>query len=551
MPVINFDYEDLIGLVGRRVPPEELLETIPMMGADLQDFNRATGEMSIEFFPDRPDLYSVEGIARALGAFIGEEPGLKDYLIKDPFMDFIIDPSVEEVRPSVVGGVVRDVRMTDALIKSLMELQEKLHLTVGRNRAKVSIGIHDMDNVEPPFTYKAIDPKSLSFVPLQMNEEMNLSEILERHEKGRKYSFILEDKETYPIITDTNGGVLSFPPIINGVLTQVTEDTENIFIDVTGTDPLAVEGALNIVATTMAERGGHIEAVNLKGTVERTTPDLRPGVWDLDLEGCRSWLGIDFSPEEVCSTLRRMGFGCGVSDNGVEVLSPATRMDLLHPVDLMEDVAIGYGYDHFGSQMPKVQTTGGEKTIERISGLMRDLMVGYGYVEATTLMLSSEEKEFHQMGLPEREVARILNPIGVDHTCIRVHLVPSLLSILRKSKHRDLPQKVFEVGDVIINGSRSRHMAALSMHSKASFTEVKSLVESIMRNTSINHSISPYESEMFIEGRAASVSIDGRPIGYFGELHPQVITNHELGYPVIAAELDLDEMFRGKMARVI
>ena len=552
MPVITFGYQDLIGLIGRGVPVDVLLERIPMMGADLHHYDSEKEEIAIEFFPDRPDLYCVEGVARALRAFLGYEPGLKRYPVEESGITLYRDPSVESVRPYVVGGVVMDVEMSDPLIRSLMELQEKIHLALGRKRAKVSIGIHDMDRVVPPFTYKAVDPGEISFVPLAKDVAMNLREILEEHEKGVDYKFILEGKERYPIIVDKNGDVLSFPPIINGQLTAVTENTKNMFIDVTGTDLPAISGALNIVSTALAERGARIQTILVEGNERMITPDLKPAKWSLDPAECNSLLGLELDRGEICRCLWKMGYGC--DDDGVDiinVLAPATRMDLLHPVDLIEDVAKGYGYEQFGTQLPTVQTIGGERSIEKAANLVRVMMVGYGYFEVTTLTLSCPREQFESTRMKEREVVEILNPISEDHTCLRVRLLPSLFSVLRKNKHRDLPQRIFEVGDVVIDTKRRKHLAATSIHSKASFTEMKSVVEGFLRDCSLKWELSPAGQGMFVEGRDASVIVDGENVGYFGEVHPEVITSFGLGHPAVAFEIDLEKVLSGKLDRII
>ena len=551
MPVITFSYRDLLSLLGKDMSAAELIDIIPMMGADFHHYDEAGDELGVEFFPDRPDLYSVEGVARALRAFLGLQKGLKRYEATSSGIIMKVDRSVKNVRPYAVAGIVRNIEMTDELIRSLMEVQEKLHLTMGRKRLKVSIGIHDLDQVRPDFVYRAVAPESVSFVPLAKEESMNLKEILQRHEKGIDYAYILEGKEKFPIIQDRNGEVLSFPPIINGRLTAVTESTKNIFIDVTGTDLHAISGALNIVATLMAERGGVIQTVRLTGDLRRNTPDLKPKAWKLDVEYCNSLLGLKLTPEEMALCLERMGYEVGIGKTKLRVLAPATRLDLLHPADLVEDVAKGYGYAKFGKARPTVQSTGAERPIERISDLVRQMMIGHDYYEVTTLTLSSEAEQFDRMRLPRREVVEILNPISEDHACLRVSLTPSLLAVLRRSKHRDLPQRVFEVGDVVIGIMRRRHLAALSIHSKASFTEIKSLVEGVMSDLAVAYSLAPSDSGMYVEGRGADVSVGDRKVGHFGELHPEVILSAELGYPIIGFEIDLDAAMLGKLAKVI
>jgi phenylalanyl-tRNA synthetase beta chain len=550
MPVINFNFNDLVGLLGKDVPSSVVLERIPMIGADLHEFDAATGETSIEFFPNRPDLYSVEGVARALRAFMDISPGLRSYPTKDSGIVMRIEDSVSGVRPYAVAAVVRNVTMTDQIIRSLMELQEKLHLTVGRKRVKVAIGVHDLDKVSPPFVYKGAEPDSISFVPLAKEEPMTMREVLEKHEKGVAYRSILEGKPLYPVILDKNGDVLSFPPIINGRLTTVTADTKNILVDITGMDYITISGVLNIVTTSIAERGGDIETVTIvQGRKRDVTPKLEPGLWKIDIAAANKWLGLELDAEGMAKCLARMGYSAEAKGKKLNVHSSAVRMDLIHPHDVIEDIAIGYGYENFGKVLPKTQTVGSERPIERAADMVRQLMVGYGFWEATTLTLTSKEDQFLRMRVQEQEVVEVLNPVSEDHTCLRLRLTPSLLAVLRKSKHRDLPQRIFEVGDVV-DGKRRKNLAVMAIHSKAGFTEMKSVVEGVMRDLSVKFDLEPLESGMYIQGRGASVLVNGRCVGSFGELHPEVITAFELGYPVISFEVNLDVLVEGKVGKI-
>ncbi|MDW5564181.1 MAG: phenylalanine--tRNA ligase subunit beta [Methanomassiliicoccus sp.] len=550
MPVVTFAYDDLISLLGREVSVDTLLDRVPQVGADVHSYDESSREMAIEFFPDRPDLYSVEGAARALRTFLGFQSGLTSYEAQASDVVLTLDESITDVRPYMVAGIIEDITVTDELIRSLMELQEKLHLTMGRKRSKVSIGIHDLDKVTPPFTYKAVDPESVSFVPLAKTESMNLREILERHEKGVDYAFILEGKERYPLLVDSRGEVLSFPPIINGTLTTVTTATRNVFLDVTGTDLNAIKGALNIVATAMAERGGKIRTVRIQGVQNEVTPDLSPRKWTISIEAANSLLGTRLDGEGMAAALGRMGYQATADGDNLQVLAPAWRLDLIHPVDIMEDVAKGHGYENFGRELPSQQTFGAELLTSKGSDVARQLMVGYGYLEATTLTLSSEEDQFDRLRLPRGEVVEILNPISEDHTCLRVSLLPSLMAVLRRNKHRDLPQRLFEVGDVMEGIKRRKHLAAVSISARASFTEAKSLVESIMRDLSVRCTIRASSAGTYLEGRGAEIVVDDRVIGTFGEVHPEVIAGFDLGYPIAAFEIDLETVTAGKLERL-
>ena len=275
MPLVTFDYKEFIELLGYTISKDDLIKKLPMIGGD---FDSVDGdEISIEFFPNRPDLASVEGIARASRAFFGFKTGLTQYNVKPSEVSLTADPSVKTVRPYVTTALIKNVTMTDQLIASLMDLQEKLHYGLGRNRKKVAIGVHDFEPVTPPFLYKAVDPDAIQFIPLQKTESMTLREILEKHEKGIDYAHTLDGFKKYPLIVDAYNNVLSFPPIINGSLTEVTPFTSEIFIDVTGTDRNAINYALNIVATALAERGSQIYHTTVIDEGEKyITPNLTP-----------------------------------------------------------------------------------------------------------------------------------------------------------------------------------------------------------------------------------------------------------------------------------
>jgi phenylalanyl-tRNA synthetase beta chain len=262
MPSVEYDMGDLTGLLGRKYETAHLRERIPMMGVDMEALDEA--KIVVEVFPNRPDLLNIEGFARALKGFLGAETGYKEYPVGKSDVVLYIDPSVDGIRPNVAAGVVLGLDMDEHTIKSIMDMQEKLHLTHGRNRMKVAIGVHDLDRVKPPFTYKAADPDSISFIPLEMDRPLTLRQILKEHPKGCDFAWCLEGKKKYPVFTDSGGDVLSFPPIINGELTKLTEHTSNLFIEMTGNSQQAADTALNIIVCALADRGGKIQTVDIQ-----------------------------------------------------------------------------------------------------------------------------------------------------------------------------------------------------------------------------------------------------------------------------------------------
>jgi phenylalanyl-tRNA synthetase beta chain len=543
MPVVTFDYNDFINILGYKISKDELIERLPMIGADLD--KAENNEISIEFFPDRPDLASVEGIARASRAFFGFETGMKKYGIKKTNIVINVEKSVKKVRPYVVTALVKNVTMTDELIASLMELQEKLHGGIGRNRKKVAIGVHNFEPVEPPFTYKAVDPDSVQFVPLNKVESMTMSEILQRHEKGIDYAFILEGFDKHPLIVDKYNNVLSYPPIINGTLTEVTPFTTDLFIDVTGTDRKAINYVLNIITTSLAERGGQIYSTTVKDdTKTYVTPDLTPAKRKLSVDYVNKILGTKLNGKEVTKCLKKMGYNAiELSKNKLSVEIPAWRADILHDIDLIEDVAVGYGYDNFEMDLPKDMTFGKELPNRSFYDALKNIMIGLGFNEVTTFTISNEKDEFNKMGLNIGERVQIENPIGEEYSCLRVGLIPSLLKILNENRHHPLPQQIFELGIIADKNFKNQHyIAFVKIDAKANFTECKSLAEAVMRDSGAKYSIKDKDHPAFVKGRCASVICNNKEIGFFGELHPKTISEFQLEYPIIAFEIQTDSL---------
>ncbi len=538
MVVVSLDYEDLVSLLRKKVPLERLEGTIPMMGAGHEGVE--DGVIRMDIFPNRPDMYSVEGVARALRGFLGMEEGLPAYEMRVSGIDFLAHENVKEVRPYVVGGLVRGLRLTEKLVVSIVELQERLHTGLGRRRKKVAIGLHDFDRVETPLRYQAFGPEDVSFVPLGGEEEMTLGRILKEHEKGREYGWILEGKDLLPLILDEKDRVLSFPPIINGTVTALTPETTNIFVDVTGTDFQAVSSALNILMTAMAERGGQLYSVTvIYPDRALETPDLTPTTRKVSLQRANQLLGLKLSSKEAVACLRRMRLDAEAKRDHIQVGIPAYRTDILHEVDLIEDLAVGYGFERFEPVTPKWMTPGEASGLNEFTEVLRQTVVGHGFQEVRTLTFQDSEVGFSsgQKPLP------LLNPITSDLTIIRSSLLPSILEILRLNRHRELPQRFFEVDDVVLEGRNRRHVGGAVIHPKAGFTEIKGLVQGVLRDLGLVADIEEEEDANFLEGRCARPVVDGRHLGLLGELKPEVVVSYELANPVTVFELDAGAIF--------
>jgi len=452
----------------------------------------------------------------------------------------------------VVAALIHNVKFTDEYVASVMQLQEKLHSTHCRNRRKASIGIHDADKLNFPLHYTAKDP-TFEMIPLDISEKMSLSQILETHPKGVKYAHIINSFSAYPIILDGSDRPISFPPIINAEMTRVTEKTRNLLIEVTALDLKTAEEVLAIVSTAFAERGGNIEAIRIiYRNKTMITPQLDPWRMDLGISYVKRILGIDLSPEEIIECLSRMGYDVEQRNSGIlTVYIPRFRTDVMHPIDLVEDVAIAYGYEKFKPEIPKISTVGQEAPIETFSHILRNLMVGYGFQEVITFILSNERKLFDYMLLERQPVAETLNPKTEEYNVVRNWLLPSLMEVLKRNVHNEYPQRLFEVGDVVLldssydTGSKAcKRMAGVVSHAKMNFTEIKSIVDSIFANLGLSPEYKPSDLNCFIRGRCADIYVNKSKIGFMGEIRPEVLLNWGLANPVAGFELDVDLLLK-------
>ena len=532
MAVVEFDYNELCMFAGKKIPREELGSAISMLGMPVEETKGDT--FFVEVTPNRVDLLSVEGMGRALSSFLGIKTGLREYSARPSGIELFVDKSVQEVRPFIVAALVRNIKIDEGTIKSLMQVQEKIHDTFGRKRKKIAIGVHNLDVLNPPFYYKAVKPREVRFVPLDTNKEMDLDEILRAHPKGIDYAHILKGHPRYPIIVDSKNNVLSFPPIINGELTRVTEKTRNLFIDMTGTHIESLGYALNVLCTSLSDRGGEILSVKIGN---RNFPELKPNAMKTKTSSMNALLGSNFSSVEAKKLLEKMGYEVEARADELTARIPCYRADVLDEVDVFEDAAIAFDYNKFEPTLPDFFSIG-----EKIDdGGVRTAMVGLGFVEAMCWTLTNKDTNFGYMLVDSYPCVEIANPLTRDFTMVRTWLLPSLLSVLRENRHEKMPQRLFEFGDAMLleNGraKRVKTLCAVSIHANATFSEMKSIVEAVLYELGMKCELKGASRPSFIKGRAASINDGDKEIGIFGEIDPQVLVNFDLEQPVVALEL--------------
>ena len=561
MPTVNVLFGDLQRLVGQKLSsnPIELNEILSYVKGELEVFDG--DELSIEIKDgNRPDLWNVEGIARALRGVLGIEEGLKEYRVTgDSGIETYVDNDLRKIRPYIGCSVVKGVKLDDEVIRELVHLQDKLDQTYGRRRKRSSIGLYNLDLIKPPIEYRSVKPAEISFTPLESEEEMNLKEILEKHPKGIEYGHIVQKFDRWPILIDSKSEVLSFPPIINSNdLGRITEDIEDIFIEVTGTSYETVLNTLTLVTLSLADRGEQIYSTKVfypyaftsedKG--EDVTPRLQTKKIRFKDQYVKQILGLDLDRKTILELLRKARFTVTDSCKDIlEVVIPCYRIDIMHPVDVVEDLGIIYGYNKIKPRWPQIITFGKVSDKETFSDLVREIMIGLGCQEVLNFTLDSYENQKERMNLKELNLVNISNPKTLRFTCVRGWLLPSLMSFLSNNTHVEYPQKVFEVGDCVLfdkntsSGVRDvRKVSFVTIHSSSNFSEGKSMLDALMLNIGFDYDLKMIQHPTFISGRVGRVIVFEEDVGLIGEISPLVLDKWDLENPAVAFELDLDAL---------
>ena len=542
MANVKFDKKNFEKEVGKL--DEEMKERIALFGTPVENVDDEV--LELEIFPNRPDLLSYQNFKRSFLSFLGKKTGLKNYVINKPEKNYEVkvDSSVKDVRPYTACAIIKDLKFDDEKIKELIELQEKLHSTVGRERKKFAIGIYPLDKISLPIHYKAIEPDKIKFQPLEAAKEMSGLEILQKHPTGKEFAHLLAGKMKFPVFMDSENNILSMPPIINSEKTgRITLETKDLFIECSGFDFEILEKCLSIIVATFAEMGGKVYQMNVKGNV---TPSFKSEKMNLSLEKTNKILGLELNEKTLKKLIEKMGHN--YSDGKVEI-SP-WRMDILHEIDLIEDVAIAYGYENFDPIIPKISTTGNENPDEIIKRKISELLIGLGLLELSNYHLTKKSDQFTKMGIPEKEESDFIEieSSKTDYNILRKDLSHYLLKIISENNDSEYPQKIFELGRVFFIGKdekikeEERIGAAVT---PGNYTDLKQILDYLFYNLDLKFEVKEQTevNSFFIEGRSADVFFDGEKIGFIGEVHPKILRNWKIKMPVSLFEINLEKVF--------
>ncbi len=547
MPTIEVSARDLCRLAS--TTPSRLEDDVLYAKGELESSEGGVLRIDIKD-TNRPDLWSTEGVAREIKGR-RSSPGMPTYAARPSGIRVKVEPGVLKIRPRAVAAVVRDLKLTPEALAQLIQLQEKVSLSFGRNRKEVAMGVYDLSRVSPPITYRTVKPGEIRFVSLGMDRPLTPKQIIELHPKGKEFGHLLEGRSEYPVFMDSRGEVLSMPPIINSARSgRVTTSTRNLFIECTGFDMRFLMPALNSVVAALADRGGSIGSVEVFHPGGRlVTPDLTPGKSRVSIDYVNRISGLGLNAREIVSLLKKARYDAAARKGFVEVRYPAYRQDIMHPRDIVEDVLISRGYNTIAPERPRIPTIGEASRLEYLAQKVAEVMVGLGLQEIMSHILTSNESLFDRMLLPRSGVCDIKNPVSANWSVMRNSVLPSLIEFLSKNKHVDYPQRVFELGDCVLPDNKretrsrdERRLAVALTYTSAGYEDASSVLDALARAFGTGLSLKPTDSPSFMQGRAASILLDKKPAGIVGEVHPQVLNNWNLEKPVAAFELSLEPL---------
>lgn len=588
MPTINIKKDVLMRELGTSYTDEQFDELCFEFGIELDEVTsekkmamkeKATTDgnesddvvYKIDVPANRYDLLSLEGLVMALRIFTGKMSP-PQFEVKESDTKFFVDEFANSVRPILLASVIRGVKLNQDIYNSFIDLQDKIHQTIGRKRTIVSIGTHDLDTIKGPFVYTAMKPSELKFKPLNQDREYSGVQLMNLYADShlKQYLPIIKDKPLYPVIKDSLGTVLSMPPIINGDVSKITLKTTNILIEITATDREKATIALDTITSMLMASNDKFVAENVHITHSDgrsyVTPDMQYHDEVIEVDYINKSLGIEIKSIEIAKLLTRMGMRTSPcqGDKFVQVSIPPTRHDIIHKCDIMEDVGIAFGYDNIKKTLPRSATIASQVPLNKLSDQLRHEVARCGYTEALNFALCSEgELSDLLRRQSDKRAVKIKNPKTVEFQVARTCLLPGLLKTLNSNKKLALPMKLFEIGDVVyvdeghdVKARNERHLAAVYLGKQTSgFENIHGLLDRIMQVLEVHYIggdsdkksqgnqgyyIEASEDGAYFPGRCAAIVYNGNRIGYMGILHPDVLDNFELNHPLSAIEIDIE-----------
>jgi len=541
MPVIELSYSRLQKLIGK-VTKKQISDSLPFLGLDIESEDKDL--VRIEYSPNRPDYSTDFGIALGLQGLLGIKTGaIKLTVKKSKNYSISVKSDVSKIRPFVTGIIAKNGKIDDKTIKQLMTMQEDLHFGIGRKRKKSSIGIHDLDKISFPLTY-ATASKNHKFIPLNSEKELSISEIIADTETGKDYGHLLGQSSQVPIIIDSNKKTVSFPPIINAGITTVTTKTKNLFVEVTGINKADAEDMLSVVATILQSAGFNLESVQISGA-KNSSAKLQERKISVDSSLINQTLGLELNTSKIISSLKKSRLNAILKGKKIICTIPAYRFDIFGPMDLVEEVALGYGIQNFEPTVSPSQTIGQTNPVSLKLKSLNQTMIGLGFLEALNSSLSSKRVLYDMTNRDSKNIISVLDSKSQEHTILRDSILPGLIENLSRNIHESYPQKMFETGNVFNLDnpiSEKINLAVISAHRDANFTEIKSVLQTLLKiGFGISTQTKTVTNPSFKDGHCASIIFNGNIIGIIGEIDSTIVENYKIRVPVVGFEISLSK----------
>ena len=541
MPVIELSFSRLQKLIGK-VSKKQISDSLPFLGLDIESEDKDL--VRIEYSPNRPDYSTDYGVALGLQGLLGIKTGsVKLTIKKSKNYSISVKPTVSKIRPFVTGIIAKNGKIDDKTIKQLMTMQEDLHFGIGRKRKKSSIGIHDLDKISFPLIYTTTT-KNHKFIPLNSEKELSISEIIADTETGKDYGHLLGQSSQVPIILDTNQKTVSFPPIINAAVTTVTTKTKNLFVEVTGINKDDAEDMLSVVATILQSAGFSLEHIQISGA-KNSSPKLKEKTMIVNPSLINQTLGLNLNTSKIIASLKKSRLNAISKGKNIVCTIPAYRFDIFGPMDLVEEVALGYGIQNFEPTMSPSQTIGHTNPISLQLKSLNQIIIGLGFLEALNSSLSSKRVLYDMTNRDSKKIISVLDSKSQEHTILRDSILPGLIENLSRNIHESYPQKMFETGSIFNLHdpiSEKINLAVISAHKDANFTEIKSVLQTALKiGFGIQIQTKTTVNSTFEDGHCANIIFNGNVIGIIGEIDSKIIENYKIRVPVVGFEISLSD----------
>ena len=542
MPVVELNLNRIKKLVSGNVTKKKIIDVLPFLGLDIE--SQDGDEIRIEYSPNRPDYSTDFGIALGLQGLLAVKKGVQKVNIKKTGKyEINVDSSVNKIRPFVTGIVAKNGTIDDQTIKQLMNMQEDLHFGIGRKRKKSSIGLHDLDKILLPLTYTTTT-RDKSFIPLNETKEKSISDILSETDVGQNYGWVLCDSKNVPIIIDSEGNTVSFPPIINAALTTVTTKTKNILVEVTSIEKDAAEDMLSVVSSILQMAGFQIFELKISGG-KNSTPKLNERNIIYDPKLTSEILGIEMSPSNMVTCLKKCRLDAIIKGKKITCVIPRYRFDIFGPMDLVEEIALGYGIENLEPKLSPSTTIGAKDSVTIKTSLITKTAVGLGLLEVVNSSLTSKKNLYELTKRDSSQMISVLDSKSQEHTILRDSLLSGLLENLSKNIHETYPQKLFETGVIFTKGKpigESINLAVVMAHKDTNFSEIKAILQSILRTQfkiECKTKSSSESQELFVKGKYADVYVNEKKIGKIGEISNEILDNFRIRTSVVGFEINL------------